>query len=274
MSTPRLSVSTWSLHRQLGRPGFTGPAHDMQIPIETHNKGPISLLELPARIADFGIHTLELCHFHLPSVEKVYLAELRAALTDADVELFSLLIDDGDITHSSEAERDIAWIEKYIDIAGELGAKCARVIGGKAQPSEATVAQSRRVLAQLVKRADTAGIRLMSENWFSIFSTPENVNTILGGLDGNVGLCLDFGNWRGDTKYADLAAIAPLAESCHTKAHFAAPREMDKEDYVQCLELTQEAGFAGPHTLIYDGPGGDEWEGLAIEREVVNPYLQ
>ena len=273
MSTPRLSVSTWSLHRQLGKPGFTGPAHGMQIPIETHNKGPISLLELPARVAEFGINTLEICHFHLPSVEQSYLSELRAALADADVELFSLLIDDGDITHPSEAARDIAWIEKWIDIAGELGAKCARVIGGKADPSAETVAQSRDVLAQLTERADTAGIRLMSENWFSIFSTPENVNTILGGLDGKVGLCLDFGNWRGDTKYEDLAEIAPLAESCHTKAHFAAPREMDKADYVQCLELTQEAGFAGPHTLIYDGPGDDEWEGLALEREVVNPYL-
>ena len=273
MSTPRLSVSTWSLHRQLGKPGFTGPAHDMQIPLETHNQGPISLLELPARVAEFGIHTLEICHFHLPSVEKSYLAELRAALTDADVELFSVLIDDGDITHPSDAARDIAWIEKWIDIAGELGAKCARVIGGKADPSAETVAQSRDVLSQLTERADTAGIRLMSENWFSIFSTPENVNTILDGLDGKVGLCLDFGNWRGDTKYEDLAAIASRAESCHTKAHFAAPREMDKEDYVQCLELAQEAGFAGPHTLIYDGPGDDEWEGLALEREVVNPYL-
>ena len=273
MSTPRLSVSTWSLHRQLGKPGFTGPTHDMQIPLETHNQGPISLLELPARVAEFGIRTLEICHFHLPSVEKSYLTELRAALADADVELFSVLIDDGDITHPSEAARDIAWIEKWIDIAGELGAKCARVIGGKADPSAETVAQSRDVLSQLTERADTAGIRLMSENWFSIFSTPENVNTILDGLDGKVGLCLDFGNWRGDTKYEDLAAIAPLAESCHTKAHFAAPREMDKEDYVQCLELTQEAGFAGPHTLIYDGPGDDEWEGLALEREVVNPYL-
>ena len=273
MSTPRLSVSTWSLHRQLGKPGFTGPAHCMQIPIKTHNKGPISLLELPARVAEFGIHTLEICHFHLPSVEKSCLAELRAALADADVELFSLLIDDGDITHPSDAERDIAWIEKWIDIAGELGAKCARVIGGKADPSAETVAQSRDALALLTQRADTAGIRLMSENWFSIFSTPENVNTILSGLDGKVGLCLDFGNWRGDTKYEDLVAIAPLAESCHTKAHFAAPREMDKADYVQCLELTQEAGFAGPHTLIYDGPGDDEWESLALEREVVNPYL-
>lgn len=273
MSSPRLSVSTWSLHRQLGKPGFTGPAHDMQIPTETHNNGPTSLLDLPMRIAEFGINTVELCHFHLPSIEKTYLYELRAALQDADLELFSLLIDEGDITHPTNAERDIAWIEKWIDIAGELGAECARVIGGKAEPSEETLAQSQNALSRLTKRAESAGIRLMTENWFSIFSTPENVNTILDNLDGKVGLCLDFGNWRGDTKYTALAAIAPKAESCHTKAHFAAPREIDKDDYIQCLELTQKAGFAGPHTLIYDGPGDDEWEGLDIEREVVNPYL-
>ena len=273
MSTPRLSVSTWSLHRQLGRPGFTGPADGLHIPVETHHNGPISLLELPGRIAEFGIHTLELCHFHLPSVEKAYLSEFRAAIADADVELFSLLIDDGDITHPSEAARDIAWIEAWIDIARELGATCARVIGGKAEPSEATLAQSRNVLAKLAERAETAGIRLMSENWFSIFSTPDNVKSILSGLDGKVGLCLDFGNWRGDTKYDALGAIAALAESCHTKAHFTAPREMEREDYVRCLEITRNAGFSGPHTLIYDGPGDDEWEGLSLEREVVNPYL-
>ncbi len=273
MSTPRISVSSWSLHRQLGKPGFTGPAHDMQIPTETHNMGPIPLLDLPKRIFEFGINTMELCHFHLPSVEKTYLFELRAALQDADVELFSLLIDEGDITHLSNAERDIAWIERWIDIAGELGAKCARVIGGKAEPTKETLTQSQNALSKLTERADTAGIRLMTENWFSIFSTPENVMTILDQLDGKVGLCLDFGNWRGETKYTNLAKIAPLAESCHTKAHFTAQREIDKEDFIQCLELTKNAGFTGPHTLIYDGPGDDEWEGLAIEREVVYPYL-
>ena len=78
MSLPRISVSSWSLHRQLGKPGFTGPAHDMQIPTETHNMGPIPLLDLPKRIFEFGINTMELCHFHLPSVEKTYLFELRA----------------------------------------------------------------------------------------------------------------------------------------------------------------------------------------------------
>ena len=186
-------------------PDLPVPAHDMQIPTETHNKGTISLLDLPMCIAEFGINTVEICHFHLPTVEKVYLTELRAALQDADVELFSLLIDDGDITHPSDSERDIAWIEKWVDIAGELGAKCARVIGGKAAPSEGTLAQSQHALSRLTERADTAGIRLMTENWFSIFSTPKNVNTLLSNLDGKVGLCLDFGNWRGGTKYADLA---------------------------------------------------------------------
>ena len=273
MSAPRISVSSWSLHRQLGKPGFTGPKHDMHIPIETHNNGPLSLLELPRSIAEFGINTIEICHFHLPSIESTYLSELRAALQAADVELFSLLIDEGDITHPTDAQRDIEWIEKWIDIAGELGATCARVIGGKADPSDETLTQSKQALSRLTNRAETAGIRLMTENWFSIFSTPEIVHDILSSLDGKVGLCLDFGNWRGDSKYDDLAEIAPIAESCHTKAHFEAPREIDTEDYIKCLELTQEAGFAGPHTLIYDGPGDDEWEGLAIEREVVNPYL-
>ena len=28
---------------------------------------------------------------------------------------------------------------------------------------------------------------------------------------------------------------------------------MDKEDYVQCLELAKKQVLPGPHTLIYDG---------------------
>jgi len=32
-------------------------------------------------------------------------------------------------------------------------------------------------------------------------------------------------------------------------------------------------GFAGPYTLIYDGPNENEWSHLAQEAEVVLPYL-
>ena len=271
---PRLSVSTWSLHRQLGRPDFYGPEEGKQIPVATHGGGELSLLDLPARVAEFGINTLELCHFHIPSLDKEYLNELRGALDAANVELFSLLIDNGDITHSKHADRDLSWIGEWIETAGILGATCARAIAGKAASSAEVLEMSRNGLQKLSERAEANDVRLMTENWFSVLSTPENVLTLLDSLDGRVGLCLDFGNWQGETKYADFEAIAPRAESCHTKAHFPAPGEMDKADYVRCLDLTQAAGFSGPHTLIYDGPGDNEWEGLTIEREVVQSYLK
>ena len=271
---PRLSVSTWSLHRQLGRPDFYGPEAGKQIPVATHGMGEFSLLEIPARVAEFGINTLEVCHFHIPSLDKGYLNELRGALEAANVELFSVLIDHGDITHPEYADRDLVWMGEWIEAAGILGATCARAIAGKAPPSAEVLEMSRNGLQKLAERAEANGVRLMTENWFSVLSTPENVLTLLDRLDGEVGFCLDFGNWEGETKYVDLEAIAPRAESCHTKAHFPAPRDMDKDDYIRCLDLTQDAGFSGPHTLIYDGPGDDEWEGLTIERKVVQSYLK
>jgi sugar phosphate isomerase/epimerase len=271
---PRLSVSTWSLHRQLGRPDFYGPEAGKQIPVATHGMGEFSLLEIPARVAEFGINTLEVCHFHIPSLDKGYLNELRGALEAANVELFSVLIDHGDITHPEYADRDLVWMGEWIETAGILGATCARAIAGKAPPSAEVLEMSRNGLQKLAERAEANGVRLMTENWFSVLSTPENVLTLLDRLDGEVGFCLDFGNWEGETKYVDLEAIAPRAESCHTKAHFPAPRDMDKDDYIRCLDLTQDAGFSGPHTLIYDGPGDDEWEGLTIERKVVQSYLK
>src|SRR6266567_9478904 len=103
----RFSVSTWSLHRTLGRPAMYGVEAGFHIPTATHGGGALSLLELPARLTAFGIRTLELCYFHLPSLDPGYLAELHAALQAAQVELFSLLIDDGDITHATYAERDL-----------------------------------------------------------------------------------------------------------------------------------------------------------------------
>jgi sugar phosphate isomerase/epimerase len=230
------------------------------------------LLELPARLAAFGLSTLEICHFHLPSREKRYLAELRSALQESNIELFSLLIDNGDITDTTHAARDLAWMANWIEIAGDLGAKRARVIAGKAEPSEEALKMSVRGLRHLVERAQASGIRLMTENWFALFSQPEAVLTVLDQLEGNVGLCVDFGNWRGSTKYQHLAAIVDRAESCHAKAHFTAPGVMDTEDFTRCIALTRTVHFAGPYTLIYDGPDPDEWQGLAQEREVLLSY--
>lgn len=265
----RFAVSTWSLHRTLGRPPITGP--DQHTPWHVGPEA-LSLLALPAKLAAFGINKIEICHFHLPSRDAAYLAQLRTALDDAGVTLWQLLIDGGDLTHPQHAARDQAWIQEWIDVAATLGATRARVSGGKAAPTAQSLATSRAALAQLAAYAAARNVRLMTENWQNLLSTPEAVLTVLAGLD-EVGLLADFGNWSGPNKYTDLAMILPRAESAHAKAHFDGPGSMDRADYEQCLALCQQSNFSGPYSLIYDGPDGDEWAGLQLEKTVVGAYL-
>ena len=270
----RISVSSWSLHRHLGRPQIYGVESGQTIPIETHNQGDFWLLELPGKIASFGIHTLEICHFHLPSLDPGYLSELRQAMAAAGVELFSLLVDDGDLLHPERGERDLAWIQSWLEVGAALGSQCMRVIAGKQPATAETVKLSQQRLATLADRADSQGIRLMTENWFPLLSTPQAVVQLLEGLNGRVGLCLDFGNWQGEEKYAGFEVIAPYAESCHAKGQFDENGRIRRDDYERCLEITRAAHFSGPYTLIYDSPmPANEWDGLAAEQEIVSLYI-
>lgn len=272
--TERFAVSTWSLHRTLGRPPITGPDHAAPWQTTPHPSGaaPLPLLELPAKLAAFGIHKLEICHFHLPTCEPAYLVQLRTALDDAGVTLWQLLIDGGDLTDPHYGERDLAWIQEWLQVAATLGATRARVSAGKGEPTAENLATSRTALARLAVYAAAREVRLMTENWQNLLSTPTAVLTVLDGLD-EVGLLADFGNWSGPTKYADLAAILPRAESAHAKAHFSAEGQIDRGDYEQCLVLCRQAGFTGPYSLIYDGANADEWAGLQAEKAVITPYL-
>lgn len=269
----RLSVSTWSLHRALGVTYPDSPGETRQGRTETWGAGTIDLLEVPARVAEMGIHTLEICHFQIPHKEGAWIEEMKSALQEAGVELFSVLVDAGDITHPVHHEREVEWAESWIDVAGRLGAKRARIIAGKAANSPEAMALSLQGLRKLADRGKAQGVRVTIENWFALLSRPEHVLQLLDGLNGDVGLNLDFGNWGGSTKYEDLRAIYPRAESCHAKCHFDTPFLPDSADYLHCLELSKEANFSGPYTLVYDGPDGDEWEGLRREIEMVAPYL-
>lgn len=271
--TPRrLSVSSWSLKRELGAPDFYGVGD--QIPTRSHQRD--ALLKLPAKLANFGIQTLEICHFHLPSREQSYLQELRASLRESEVEIWSLLVDDGDVTHLENGARDAAWIGDWIPAAHALGAKRMRVLAGQASDDKA-INRSCDALRVLDEAAQEHAIRLMIENWSGVTSTPRGVSELLGRLEGTVGLCFDFGNWDGredkiTTKYDDLKQIAPLAESCHAKAHFDTGQRIDRRDYARCLDIVREADFSGPFTLIFDSDG-DEWRALETEMKIVEKFL-
>ena len=273
-SLPTLAISSWSLHRALGISYPNAPDNDHDGgPEETWGPGAITLTDLPEAVARLGINRMQICHFHLATRDPVYLGEVRSALSDAGVTLSTLLIDDGDITHPTHRRRDRDWIGRWIDAAAALGAGSARVLAGKQNPTPETLAWSVEGLRDLGRRGAGAGVRILTENWLALLAGPREVHHVLDRVDGQVGFLADFGNWKGASKYDDLASVLIRAEDTHAKAHFDEATGIDGTDFRRCLDAATTAGYEGPYTLIYESGGADEWGGVATERDFVRAYF-
>ncbi len=273
IKTPlRVSVSSWALHPLLNR-AFPGrPGDPNGVMFEPSGEPKLSLLEVPAKLSALDIKTMELCHFHLPSQSASYLAEFRSALDSAGVELWSFLIDEGDLTHPTEGGVHARWIEDRLETALALGAKRSRIIAGKQSPTSENLAISRNALLRFADRVQGTGLRLLTENWFALLPNAAVLNPFLESLRGNAGLCFDFGNWSGASKYDELTKIAPAAESCHAKCPFDEAGYPNTEDFFRCLEITRAARFSGPYTLVASD-ANDVWGTLALQRDLLRPFL-
>lgn len=272
--SPVLAVSSWSLHRALGLTYPNRPDHDVAPPAEaTYGPGRIALMDLPRAVAALGIHRVEICSFHIPSRDADYAAAFRAALDEAGVTFQTLLIEYGDITDPETRERDLDWMESWIDTAALFGAEQARVIAGRALPTRAALDASIAGLTRLGHYGEARGVRIITENWYELLPGPREVRYMFDRLDETVALNGDFGNWSGPTKYSDLEAIFDLATCCHAKADFGGG-VLHAEDYRRCLAAADAAGFRGPFTLIYDGPDDNEVAHLKIERDFIRRHFE
>ena len=102
----RIMTSSWSLHRTLGQSMYQWPDLEGDPVLEGDGQGELSLLELPAQLTRRGISMLEICHFHFPRVDDGYINELRQTLDDEGIELYSVLIDAGDIKFLEDSDED------------------------------------------------------------------------------------------------------------------------------------------------------------------------
>jgi sugar phosphate isomerase/epimerase len=250
----RMSISSWSLHHSLGK------AFDV--------------LELPETIAGMGINTLEICHFHLPKTDDAYLSEFRAACEDAEVELFSVLIDQGDISAPDAANHreQMDFTTKWLEITSTLGATHARVAAGDSEPSAEAISRSATSLRVLAKIGTGLNVQVITENWKKLTRRAAPLVEILDRCDGTVGVCADFGNFSGPEKYSDLKAIAARSTSCHAKAQWPLKTDFDRSDFEQCLTIMRAANFDGPYSVIYDS-GGDESAGIRRTAAAIEPFL-
>jgi sugar phosphate isomerase/epimerase len=265
-----IAVSTWSLHHHLGFSFANGPADAAPFrKAETWGRGLFDLMQLPAELAKRGFFRCELCHFHVGSLERAELQRVAQAFAAAGVVIQTLLIDDGDITNPATRQRDMAWIKNWIEAAAILKAENARVIAGKAKPSAESLALSVSALRELVDHGARHHVRIVTENWHELLSTPAAVHHVLDHVAG-LGFMADTGNWSGPTKYDDLASIFPRAQLCHAKATLE-NLTLDEADFAACLSAAQRGHYQGPMTLIFHDEG-DEWQGLEAERNFIQLF--
>lgn len=272
-----LSLSTWSLHRNLGPLRWTQWDADARkhVFVETPQPELMKLLDLPAHMAKEGFGALEIGHFHFPSTDDAYLAELRASFERAGLSFDTILLDYGDISSPDEFRRqaDIAYIREWIDVAAKAGAKNIRVVAGESDPEDETaLARAIEALKELHAYGQSSNVRVITENFKPLTSIARNCLSFADAFDGKLNLIDDFGNFKGETKYEQLAAILPYAVSAHAKAQYDENGYPDVEEYTRCLNVLRDGGYDGAISLIYDGPG-DMWEGIDRIRAIVEPYL-
>ncbi|WP_064697260.1 sugar phosphate isomerase/epimerase family protein [Rhizobium aegyptiacum] len=275
LQSGRFAVSTWSLHRLLGAVyGYSPDPSKSAALKQPYGPGGAALIDMPAALAARGIHRLEVCSFHLPSLDAAYMSELRDAMAASNVLFQTLLVEDGDPSHLETAERDVRWMADWIDIAAALGAQRMRVIAGKQKPTQENLARAARHLDWLADKAEGSNVRVVVENWFDLLPSPAEMNWLLDELGGKVGLNGDLGNWAAPAKYEGLADIMGRAEICHAKADYSAAG-LDAGDYRKCLEMCEKAGYTGPFTLIYDSPFfADEWDGILLQKQFIEDFLR
>ena len=273
---PHLSLTTWSLHRELGPLRWTywdeqEKTHKTRLEPQPENT---TLLELPSILAQQDFQSLEVCHFHFPSIDHPYLMELKQSFENAGIQFHCLLVDYGDISSADEVRRakDIDFLKKWIEVASIVGAKSIRIIAGEAPPTDKqALKRSKESLKELVAYALPKQVRVVTENFKPLSSTKENCIELLSDVE--LGLTVDFGNFNKDVKYDSIEQLMPYAESVHAKANYDQNGVIDEEEFRHSLEIVAAHQYNGPITLVYDGPGS-LWDGVKRVKDVANVYCK
>jgi sugar phosphate isomerase/epimerase len=272
-----LSLTTWSMHRNLGPLHWTNWDEHKQTQITIVEPQPelYTLLELPAILAQNGFGAVEIGHFHFRDTSEDYLNKLSDSISEAGIRFYTLLIDYGDISSDDETRRlaDIEWIKGWIEIASISGAERVRIIAGQAEPTnKEALKRSAESLQQLCNYADSHGVKVVTENFRPLTSIAENCLTLLAECGDQLGMISDFGNFSGESKFKELAQIIPKSESIHAKAITDVDGLPDIEEFQLCMNLVKRSGYDGPIVLVYDGPN-DMWDGIERIKTLVEPYL-
>ena len=264
----RAGLSSFSLHLPdaLGDPWYELDAGGKSVSGSFRGTPTLDLLDFPAAVAAHGIHCVDLCIQHIPNIEPGYLAELRSAFESAEVELYQLLIDIGEVgsPDPDESSAGIALTKRWMEIAAELGSSGVRYVPGDSQPTRETINQSGHAFRELYDYGIACGLEPATENYKVFNNEADDLLRVLDLSERDYGLVADFGNAAGPDKYDTLAKLMPRATAVHQWVALDADGAIIVEDSKRCLNMARDNGFDGPVMLL----GGKPYQTYRDTREL------
>ena len=237
-----------------------------------------TLLELPAEMVAHGYDCFDLSMLLLPSVDRGYLAEVRAAFEDAQVEIFQLLIDTGEVGSPDPDERQagIEHTKFFIEVAAQLGATGVRYVPGDSQATPESMPATAAAFRQLYDFAEGFGLKVATENYRVFTTEADNLLRLVELSERDYGWIADTGNPKGPDKYERLEKLFQGATSMHA---WALPKDdgtPDWEEFRHCMKLARAGGFDGPvmlhgtYAIDSFAWAPDLWSGIDAMRDQVN----
>ncbi|ANE47638.1 hypothetical protein SY83_16615 [Paenibacillus swuensis] len=265
------SVNSWTFERHLGPLKLVEWNEEKKEIVSQPEDQPahIQWNEWPASLAEKGYHAVELSYAHIPSTTDEALLQIRKAYEEAGIEMASILLDYGDISHTDveRREADIRWIRSWIDYASKLGALRVRVIGGEsAQEDQEALQRASEAMRSLISYGLNKGVQVVTENNGELLSTADYCLALINTCEDQLGFTADYGNFK-KNHLDQLEQVLPIADTVHAKMKLHPNGEMDTEDFSQCLRLTKGADFDGVLSLTYLGDA-DPWTSLAKLRAI------
>ena len=221
-------------------------------------EGSLSYLDLVDMAVDSGIDGIDSTVYWFPRENlNSFLAAFRRKAYLSAVELPSIAIRSDLCRSAPDArQREVAWLERWVDVADRLGASHIRVFGGTV-PDGSDEDQAAEWVAEILQRAaDYAarrGVVLGLENHGGITSRAERIIQIVRAVDHpSVGINLDTGNFRSDP-YGQIEMCLPYAVNSQFKVQIRDEEGNHRPaDWDRIVRMFAESGYRGYMALEYE----------------------
>lgn len=258
-----LGISSYSFHR-LGN----GPEGGGAIP---------SIESMIDRTAELGCTGFEVLGVHMPSTERDYLNGLKRHALHAGVHFLSVSAHHDFVkTEASARAEQVAIVNRWIEVAAQMGAPVVRVFGGRWRTiPDFTEYMARRgheppvpgfseedawswifeSFETCLQTAAREGVVLALENHWGFTASAAGTCRIIETLNSPwMKAMIDTGNFLEGDLYAEIEAMAPHAVLVQAKAYPGGGLYYTLDlDYPRIIEIFRRHGYRGALSLEMEG---------------------